>query len=823
MQYPLFLVGLLYSTGILLGNRYPFPPGWLFLISFTLGVLCLRIERRRPWLLGLLLLFAGWTNIVPQTAIISPQDLRVLVENRTELVTVRGTLTELPRERVWGPVEAQRHSSMAIVKVDAMARKDQWEPATGRILTRTRGVLSEDYYTGQMVEISGVIGSPPGLMAKGLFDYRSYLEKLGIYYELRVDSPADWRLEPDLRHRLSPPLADRFTRWANATLGKGLPVEDEYVNLQRAMALGWKTGLTEEVSEPFMRSGTIYLFAISGLHVILVSGMLLAALRFLNVPRTYCGLIIIPLLWFYAAATGWSTSAIRATTMMTIIVGGWILKRPSNLINSLCVAAFLLLLCDPLQLFQVGFQLSFLVVLIMGLLLPKTDDLIKSRLRHDPLLPTELLPRWQRELYQLARLIAGHISVSLACWLGSLPLTAYYFHLFTPISLLTSLLVVPLALLSLMASLGSVLCGVWWATGTELFNHAGWFFMVCMSKFCTWVSILPGAWKSVRSPALVEIGGYYALLIFGLSGVWQARLRRKLLAVSAGALILVGLHFTLQPASEAQLTILAVNGGDAIFYETAKPTENLLIDCGNDSAAKEVVIPYLHSQGIDHLRQLLLTHGDVRHVGGTEIIREQLSIDQVLTSSVKSRSTPYRKIIANLEKTPERWRKIHRGDQVGPWKILHPIPEDHFSSGDDNAVVLLGELQGTRVLLVSDLGQPGQHALLEREHDLHADIVVTGIPAKGEPLDDAFLDAIKPKAIIVSCAEVPVQEKATNALRTRLAQRHVPVYYTSDVYSVTLTFLKNDWLITTARDLSGEDSISPKSRRTNALQTEPNE
>src|ERR1700747_3102084 len=101
------------------------------------------------------------------------------------------------------------------------------------------------------------------------------------------------------------------------------------------MTLGWKTALTNEIYEPFMQSGTMHIFAISGLHIALITAILVALLRVLRVSRSWCGLVVIPLIWFYPAASGWQASAIRSTIMMTVIIGGWALCRPTDLLNSL--------------------------------------------------------------------------------------------------------------------------------------------------------------------------------------------------------------------------------------------------------------------------------------------------------------------------------------------------------------------------------------------------------------------------------------------------------------------------------------------------------
>ena len=196
---------------------------------------------------------------------------------------------------------------------------------------------------------------------RGLFDYRDYLQTRGIYYQLKTESTNDWQLrEPVLT---TTPLTDRFLNWSKRTLALGLPVEDEPLRLLWAMTLGWRTAFTGDISEPFLRAGTMHMFAIDGLRIALLAGMIVTLLRVLRLSRAWCGMIAIPTIWFYTAATGWEPSAIRASVMMTIVLGGWALKRPGDLFNSLAAAAFIILLAEPRQLFEASFQLSFFVML----------------------------------------------------------------------------------------------------------------------------------------------------------------------------------------------------------------------------------------------------------------------------------------------------------------------------------------------------------------------------------------------------------------------------------------------------------------------------
>src|SRR6185503_12908887 len=156
--------------------------------------------------------------------------------------------------------------------------------------------------------------------APGLFDYRAYLTGRGIDHLLKTEGPEHWSA---VGERVARPLAVRFRVWAQRALSIGLPEQDEALRLQWAMVLGWQTALTGEVAEPFMRSGTMHIFAISGLHIALIAGILVALFRSCAIPRVWCGVMVIPLIWFYTAATGWQASAIRSTVMMSVIILSW--------------------------------------------------------------------------------------------------------------------------------------------------------------------------------------------------------------------------------------------------------------------------------------------------------------------------------------------------------------------------------------------------------------------------------------------------------------------------------------------------------------------
>jgi competence protein ComEC len=805
MKRPLVAVVSSYATGLLLAEVFHPPLIALFAASFLVLVPALVLEKFRPLLIWPLLALVGWTNLAGRTAVVSPNDLRTLLGDTNAIVMVRGTLIETPRLRITEHDDRPTERSVAQVQLIALRRNANWQPAGGLIVVTTPGAPGGNFFAGQPVEISGVIGQPPLPLAEGLFDYRDYLQTRGIYYQLKTDSTNDWQLGTAPLSK--PPLTDRFLNWSQCTLALGLPEEDEPLRLLWAMTLGWRTALTADISEPFLRAGTMHLFAIDGLRIALISGMLVALLRLLQISRAWCGIVAIPVIWFYTAATGWESSAIRASVMMTIVIGGWALKRPGDLINSLAAAAFIILLWEPRQLFEASFQLSFFVVLVIGLMLPPLNKMFDQLWQGDPLLPNELLPRWRRALIATLRMLSRYFALSLAAWIGSIPLAAKYFHLFSPISTPANIVAVPLGTLALMSNLGALVCGTWFPWATGLFNHSAWFFMCAM----TWVSELatkiPGAFFYVPAPSWLDIALFYAVLVGALSG-WLFAPKRRIWSATALVLVVASYAWYWQATRhEIELTVLPLNGGHAVWMDAPGRKNDWLVNCGDADAVGFTLKPFLRAQGVNHLSRLALTYGSARNNGGAESLNELFGVDELVTSPIPFRSGAYREVVAKFNQPPGRHTVIQRGDHAGGWRILHPGVGDDFAHADDAALVLLGNFFKVRVLLLSDLGRGGQSALLAYTNDLHADVVIAGLPDEGEPLCDALLDAVQPKVIVVADSEYPANRRAGRTLHERLDQRKIPVIYTRASGAVKIVAQPDGWELKT---MDGQKFISQK-------------
>jgi competence protein ComEC len=795
MKRPLIPVALFLVLGILLAPL-PVPLTTLFATAFLLVVLFVVWARARPVLVCALIILTGWTNHARRAAILSPRDLRALFGQREALVTVHGTLLATPAHRLHHDVKRDTSywTTTAVIEVTQVREDDHdWQPAFGRIETITSGYLPDSFFAGQTVELTEALKPASGPVAEGLFDYRSFLLHQGIYYEMHLQSPADWTVVASPR---APPLADRFCAWAKDALALGLPEKDESLELEWALTLGWKAALTDEISEPFIRAATYHIFAVDGLRIAIIAGILIGLFRVVGVPRAWCGLLAAPLILFYAAMTGWPASAVRAIVMIMVIFIGWTLKRPSDLINSLFAAAIVILLWEPRQLYQAGFQLSFFVVLCIILILPFFERVGEWLLRPDPLLPESLRPRWQRWLHPPARYLIDLLLTSTAAWLGSIPLVALYFHLVTPLSGPANVIAVPLCGLVLICNISSLLLVAWLPGVAILFNHAGWFIMQCISATSQWSARWPGAYFYLPMPSWFTIGLYYFILLGALTGwLFQGRRRSwKIGAVIALCAIWCAQWLWERPAT--RLTILPVEGGHAVYERGPGWSNEWLIDCGGESSVDNLIKPYLRAQGVNRLPHFLVTHGESYFSGGAPLVCDLFRPRNIYVSPVHFLSPDYNKFLAAARTNSALQPPVHAGDQLGPFTAFFPGASSRRVKTEDNPIVLRADINGIRVLLLSDLSHAGQNALLDGDtNSVRADIVVAGVPKDGEPLGDAFLDLVQPRVIVIADSEFPVDREASPKLRERLAQRNVPVFYTSEMQSVTITIRPGAWKV----------------------------
>jgi competence protein ComEC len=241
--------------------------------------------------------------------------------------------------------------------------------------------------------------------------------------------------------------------------------------------------------------------------------------------------------------------------------------------------------------------------------------------------------------------------------------------------------------------------------------------------------------------------------------------------------------------------VLPLDSGSAMFVEP-HDEKTLLIDCGSDFGGRLAVVSFLRTQGYDRPPWAAVTHGDRHHVQGFGSLAAEMGWPVMFVNPTRFNSSYYKEMLNGLEAAGQPPVVVARGNSITGWEVLHPTGGDRLPKADDNATVLAREVHGVRLLLLSDLGEAGQADLVASGLDLRSDIVVTSMPGVGEPLGQALLAAIEPKAIVLSAGTFPYSEIPSAGLLDRLARRAVPLFNTLEDGGIELIIRRNgEWRI----------------------------
>ena len=599
---------------------------------------------------------------------------------------------------------------------------------------------------GDRWEIDGVLSriAPPRNPAE--FDAAEWWGRHGVFLELRAarDSPA--RLLA--RDQASPVrrAALEARTWMLRTLGLGLDNAPQIRALIAGITLGARDTEADEFADAFRQTGTFHLFSVSGLHVGMVALLLWLVLRPLGLSRRQAVLVIIPSLFFYALITGASAPSIRAAVMLSVAFAGFLFDRPVSPANSLAAAALLLLGYDTNQLFSPGFQMSFGIVAAIFLLSSPLQEFFSARLRPDPFLPRRLYNRRQKFAADTGHALSSTLGVSTAAWLGSLPLTIAVFHLVPLLAIPANMLSVPLAFGILAVSMLALVGGPFSAWLAEVFNNTSWGIASVLVAVVESTAALPGSYLQFPPG-------------------WM------------------------QPS--ARLTVFDLGEGGAQLLRT--PHEAWLFDTGSESVFRRIIDPALRAAGLTRVNALVVTHGDADHIGGAITAIETVRPQRLVESALRDRSRARKNLHATLATLGRGKSLVFPGDvdrfgADASVRILHPWPGESVRSADDQAIVARIEMDGFRVLLMSDSGAGTEDNLLRRYgKDLRSDVVVFGRHGEDIVATESFLRAVRPDIIILNRADPFRDGSDEPALRARLAESGAQIFDQEKCGAVILT------------------------------------
>jgi competence protein ComEC len=657
------------------------------------------------------------------------------------------------------------------------------------------GEMPPDLRYGQRVELEAKVRRIRNFQNPGEFDYEGFSARSGIFWTANATGAASVQVKPGRCG--SRWLAVVFALRTGALrrierLYQGNPYA---IGMMEATLIGESSRMERLWTEHFRRTGTYHMLVIDGLHITVLAAFLLFLLRLCFLPELTALTITASGAWLYALVSGWNAPAIRAAGGFTLYVLARYFYRRGRLLNLLAAVAIVYLIYDPSQLFEAGFQLSFLAVASIGLLavplLEVTSTLYSRGIKgitepsRAPRLPPRAahfrlelrllaetasyyirLPRpwWERVLALASRIFfyAFELAViSAAVQIGlALPM-AIYFHRISLTGISANIIIVPL--LALVVPLGFLAILTTWHLPAAL---AGWL-LTGGERVAEWHTHLEPNWRVLSPPLWLAMCFTAVLLLLA----WA--MRRSLgwsLAALAGVLALFVLIFlhpfpaALHPG-ELELSVIDVGQGDSLLI-SFPDSKLMLVDGGGVLSfgqathsrmdiGEDVVSPYLWSRSIRKIDVVALTHAHDDHAGGLPAIIENFHPAELWTGATAPSSawTAIRQKARseNVKITPLTSGRsfVFGGAHV---EVISPpadyIPAD--SPTNDDSLALRITYGQRSFLLTGDMEKPMERRALADLQPLRADVLKVGHHGSNTSSIDPFLDAVSPIYAVIS-------------------------------------------------------------------------
>jgi competence protein ComEC len=625
---------------------------------------------------------------------------------------------------------------------------------------------------GHICRVKGELTEPFRNSNPNMFNYKRYLYERDIHWILKVDAFEGCRESRD-------EWKYTLIRWRSAGLNY---IETEFppetVGMTQALVFGETGRISEKMMNAYRSLGIVHLLAISGLHVGLISGMVYVILLRTGVTREASLWILIMFLIFYMVITGGAPPVVRASAMLIILIIFRKLPFTISTLDSLSIVFMSVLFWNPYSIFDIGFQLSFTVsyclVLSYSVILSDASSYL-----------TQLF------------------KVTAVAQLSSLPIMIIHFYEFSIIGFLTnllfvpvfSLIVLPMALITFLKEL-IVPAGMEWMNGVYSLIVSG------IEALTSLFAAFPLTTLVLGKPHYSIVICYIFLVLAVFKGMEKGAWRlRSFILCSFVLLHAVWVQFN--PFGE--VTFIDVGQGDSTLIDLPYNLGTYLIDTGGMvefpmedwerkakpfSIDEDVILPFLKSKGITTIDKLLLTHGDLDHVGGAAGLVDKMKIKEIFITPGSGDKKEMKEIIALAEKKEVSVKQVHA---PYAWKakdvIFHILmPLDKEYEGNNDSLVVYSEMGGMKWLFTGDLEEEGEKEFAAT-YELRADVLKVGHHGSATSTSGIFLEEVKPSLGVISAGRDNRFGHPHPEVVKRLKEKGIMIHTTADHGALTYRFL----------------------------------
>ncbi|MGI5921463.1 MAG: DNA internalization-related competence protein ComEC/Rec2 [Syntrophomonadaceae bacterium] len=585
---------------------------------------------------------------------------------------------------------------------------------------------------GDKIELRGDLKPPFPPSNPGEFNYPAYLANNGVFYILSVKNA-------DSLSILSNPQGPY--KWINAYRSHTEKLfyealTDTEAGIMLGMLLGKIDGIDEEYYDSFQQTGIVHIFSVGGLHVgflLLLNGWLMSLLKRSTRFKMATG---IGLLIFYGTIIGWPLPVVRSVIMGILGLLAYYSRRENSMLNALGLSGIIILLFNPRALFTISFQLTYMATFGLVYIYP----LLRKHIRAQG---------WWMDL----------VLVPLCAEFAVLPLIAWHFNMFSPVSLLTNVLTTYLTggavILGFVAFLSAgIASGI-----AAIFIYPAGLLIDLILVIVDYMKIIPGAYTWVATPPIWLVMLYYLGLFTLLRGLISGC--RRLRAGGAAVLLLVVASFYI-PAGwyhrgQMEIVFIDVGQGDCILIKTPRG-RFILVDGGGSQfydVGKLKVLSYLHHRGIDKLYMAINSHPDHDHLLGLETVLKETPAQLIAVPASISDVPEYQRLNHLAEKQSITRVPLHQGQSLQIEKdfnltVLQPgeaIYKDN--SFNNQSLVLKISYRQFSVLLTGDIEEEAIKNLIAE--DVLTTATVVKVPHHGSKtsVNAEFYERIEPFGAVI--------------------------------------------------------------------------
>lgn len=571
--------------------------------------------------------------------------------------------------------------------------------------------------------------------------------------------------------------------------------ENRDASLMKAMLLGEKSGLDEEIKQLYQVNGIIHILSISGLHISLIGMGFYNILRKIRCPKPVTVLLSVFFMYSYGVMTGMSISVFRAIVMFGFRIAAALFKRTYDMLSAMALAALFILIEQPLYLYHSGFLFSFGAIAAIGLFLPAVEE-------NGPGISEK----------ESGCKIWKVMSASLAVSIFTMPVYLCFYYEYPLYSLFLNLLIIPGAGIILSDGLISLAVAAYYLPFGKYAAFPAHFLFSLYELCATFALQFPGSRNILGKPENWQV----VLFIGIICGVIFCSKRWSRLQFWQWTLFAL-LCLTLRFQEGLQITLIDVGQGDGI-YIADDMGGSYLID-GGSSTKSDVgsyqIAPFLKAEGVDTIDAVFVTHMDSDHYNGIYTLIEQtdrsgITVKNLILPDIgeNSRGGEYQELEALALQRGISVQYIHKGESVRHGKLtltcLHP-EEGTEQETNEASVVLYLEYEAFTALFTGDLEGSGEEAVrkqLESLLDGKKGITVLKVAHHGSKNSTgyAFLETITPDIALISAGNNNRYGHPHEELLERLMQAGSYIYQTKEGGAVTVIYRKGRVSVECYRD-----------------------